>query len=140
MNQHGIGKSEEKEMQLSTLESTANNVNQGAPQPNPNVLLLLYDGAIRFVRLAREQIEAGNTSAKEVSLSKAYAIISEFINSLDREQAPELCENLTRIYEFMLTKLTEANTNMDTEPLDLVLRYLTDMRTTWSEAIEQTTA
>lgn len=125
-------------MQLSTFEKPTNTFNRGTPQPN--VLLLLYDGAIRFVKLAREQIEAGNTSAKEVSLSKVYAIISEFINSLDREQAPELCENLTQIYEFMLTKLTEANTNMDTEPLDIVLRYLTDMRHTWSEAIEQTTA
>lgn len=125
-------------MQLSTFESSTDKFNRGTQQSN--VLLLLYDGAIRFVKLAKEQIDTGNTSAKEVSLSKAYAIISEFINSLDREQAPELCENLTQIYEFMLTKLTEANTNMDTKPLDLVLRYLTDMRHTWSEAIEQTTA
>ena len=129
-------------MQLSTTQQNVTNqpplADQGAPQGN--VLLLLYDGAIRFVKLAKDQIEAGNVSAKEVSLSKAYAIISEFINSLDRDRAPDLCENLTQIYEFMLSKLTEANANMDSEPLDLVLGYLTDMRKTWSEAIAQTTA
>jgi flagellar protein FliS len=109
----------------------------GAPQEN--VLLLLYDGAIRFVTLARDQIEEGNNSAKEISLAKAYAIISEFINSLDRNRAPELCENLAQIYEFMLAKLTEANATMNSEPLDIVIGYLTDMRKTWAEAIAQTT-
>ena len=109
----------------------------GAPQEN--VLLLLYDGAIRFVGLAKDQIEAGNSNAKEISLAKAYAIINEFINSLDRNRAPDLCENLTQIYEFMLAKLTEANANMDPEPLEIVLGYLTDMRKTWSEAITQAT-
>jgi len=109
----------------------------GAPQGN--VLLLLYDGAIRFVSLAKDQIDAGNSSSKEVSLAKAYAIISEFINSLDRDRAPDLCENLAQIYEFMLAKLTEANANMDSAPLDIVLGYLEDMRKTWAEAIAQTT-
>lgn len=107
--------------------------------PQGNVLLLLYDGAIRFINLASDQIKAGNTNAKEVSLAKAYAIINEFINSLDRNQAPDLCENLTQIYEFMLAKLTEANANMDPEPLEVVTSYLTDMRQTWAEAIAQST-
>ena len=114
-------------------------VSQGMGAPQGNVLLLLYDGAIRFVSLAKQQIEMGNKSAKEVSLAKAYAIITEFINSLDRRQAPELCENLAQIYEFMLSKLTEANANMDPEPLKLVLGYLSDMRATWEEAITQST-
>jgi flagellar secretion chaperone FliS len=133
---------EEKEMQLSTTHQSAMKqpVRKDRDTPQGNVLLLLYDGAIRFVKLAQDQIKAGNKSAKEVSLSKAYAIIAEFINSLDRDRAPDLCENLTQIYEFMLSKLTEANANMDPEPLDIVLGYLTDMRQTWSEAVDQTTA
>ena len=125
-------------MELSTTQHNPKRIPFSSKKDaNQNVLLLLYDGAIRFVKLAKDQIETGNTAAKEISLSKAYAIISEFINSLDKEQAPELCENLAQIYEFMLSKLTEANTSMNTEPLDLVLGYLTDMRQTWAEAIAE---
>jgi flagellar protein FliS len=105
-----------------------------------DVLLMLYDGAIRFVGLAKDQIASGNTDAKELSLAKAYAIISEFINALDHESAPELCDNLERIYEFMLAQLAEANGTMDSAPLDIVLGYLTDMRQTWSEAVSQASA
>lgn len=108
------------------------------PVSQGNILLMLYDGAIRFVDLAKNQITEGNRAAKEVSLGKAYAIIAEFINSLDYEQAPELCSNLQKIYEFMLTQLTQANTNMDAKPLDTVLRHLKEMRRTWSEAVENT--
>lgn len=100
-----------------------------------NILLMLYDGAIRFVDLAKSQIEEGNQSAKEISLAKAYAIIAEFINSLDHAQAPELCANLQQIYEFMLAQLTEANATMNPKPLEIVHGYLTDMRRTWSEAV-----
>ncbi len=103
-----------------------------------NILVMLYDGAIRFVDLAKKQIDEGNALAKEISLAKAYAIIAEFINSLDHEKAPELCSNLQQIYEFMLVKITEANTEMNSEPLDLVRGYLTDMRRTWSEAVSRT--
>jgi flagellar secretion chaperone FliS len=125
--------------QQSTPQATPQTL-RGPDAPQGDVLLLLYDGAIRFVNLAKDQIKANNRSAKEVSLAKAYAIINEFINSLDRNRAPDLCENLTQIYEFMLVKLTEANANMDPAPLDIVLGYLTDMRGTWAEAIDQSTS
>jgi len=105
------------------------------PVSQGNILLMLYDGAIRFVDMAKQQIVEGNVTAKEISLAKAYAIIAEFINSLDHRQAPELCENLQKIYEFMLAQLTEANSTGETEPLDIVLGYLNDMRRTWSEAV-----
>ena len=100
-----------------------------------NILLMLYDGAIRFVELAKSQIEEGNVAAKEISLAKAYAIIAEFINSLDFDQAPELCTNLQQIYEFMLAQLTEANASMNTKPLEIVHGYLNDLRNTWVEAV-----
>ena len=111
-----------------------------APAGQGDVLLMLYDGAIRFVGLAKDQIRSGNANAKEISLAKAYAIISEFINSLDHERAPDLCSNLEQIYEFMLCKLAEANGNMDAAPLDIVLGHLTEMRETWSEAVSRATA
>jgi len=99
------------------------------------MLITLYDGAIRFVELAREQIRAGNASAKEISLSKAYAIIAEFMNSLDFEMAPELCTNLYNIYEFMLAQLVEANSSMNADELSPVVDHLVELRDAWNQVV-----
>ncbi len=103
---------------------------------NPGrILLTLYDAAIRFVEKAKDQIKAGDGEGKEASLVRAYAIITEFLNSLDYEQAPELCANLEGIYGFMLAQITEANDKMDTEPLAPVLCHLADLRQAWAQVV-----
>ncbi len=103
---------------------------------NPGrILLTLYDAAIRFVRLGKDQIEAGNAAGKGTNLSKAYAIIAEFIHALDFDKAPELCNNLEQVYGFMLEQITDANTKMDPEPLEVVLRHLQELRETWAQAV-----
>ena len=105
---------------------------------NPGrILLTLYDAAIRFVRLAMQQMREGNVSAKGITLSRAYAIIAEFIHALDHEKAPELCQNLEAIYNFMLEQLSEANAKVDPAPLEPVLNYLTDLRETWAQAVAE---
>ena len=104
---------------------------------NPGrILITLYDAAIRFVRLAIQQIQEGNVPAKGVTLGKAYAIVAEFIHALDHGKSPELCRNLEAIYNFMLEQMTEANANMDEVPLHPVLTHLIDLRETWAQAVE----
>ncbi|MCP4606274.1 MAG: flagellar export chaperone FliS [Proteobacteria bacterium] len=115
-------------------QQTHENIPVESPSPG-TVLLRLYDAAIRFVGLAREQIKAGNVQAKELTLGKAYAIITEFMNSLDHEKAPELCNNLAQIYEFMLAQLEEANGNMDPKPLTPVMKQLADLRDAWAQVV-----
>ena len=103
---------------------------------NPGrILLTLYDAAIRFVKLAIEQIKDGNIPAKGITLGRAYAIIAEFIHALDHSQAPELCGNLESIYNFMLEQMATANLQMDAAPLEPVLTHLIDLRETWAEAV-----
>jgi flagellar secretion chaperone FliS len=103
---------------------------------NPGrILITLYDAAIRFVRLAIQQINDGNAAAKGVTLGRAYAIIAEFIHALDHDRAPELCRNLESIYNFMLEQMSNANLQMDSAPLEPVLTHLIDLRATWSEAV-----
>lgn len=103
---------------------------------NPGrILITLYDAAIRFVRLAMQQIDEGNIPAKGITLGRAYAIIAEFIHALDHAQSPELCRNLESIYNFMLEKMAEANSTMNKAPLQPVLTHLMDLRETWSQAV-----
>ncbi|MDJ0761579.1 MAG: flagellar export chaperone FliS [Myxococcota bacterium] len=124
-------------MQQVTSQPQAIDTTYQMDQNPGKMLLTLYDAAIRFVGLAQKQIEAGNAKAKELTLSKAYAIIAEFINSLDHGKAPELCANLEQIYQFMLGQLIEANGNMDPEPLSPVVDQLTNLRDAWARVVVQ---
>lgn len=106
---------------------------------NPGqILVALYDAAIRNVKHAMDRIDKRDFGGKGVALNKAYAIIAEFINALDYRVAPELCANLEGIYTFMLDQISEANSTMTTEPLSHVLRHLESLRTTWAEAVVRT--
>ncbi len=127
-------------MQMSTYQKATYNKSAIETARPGRILLTLYDAAIRFVQLAEQQIEMGNIAGKGISIGKAHAIVSEFINALDFERSPSLCTNLELIYGFMLGQLAEANANMDTKPLKPVLRHLKELRETWSLAVSQTPA
>ena len=113
------------------------NVNVKTATPG-QILLRLYEGAIRFTRQAKEAIEAGDPAEKGKYISKTMAIIDEFITALDHEKAPELCRNLERLYLFLIDQLTLANSNMDPAPLDIVIEHLSSLHETWEQAVRET--
>ncbi len=103
------------------------------------VLIALYDAAIKFSRLAAHSIDEGKVAEKGVYISKTHRIISEFINALDFEKSPALCEQLEGIYGFMISQLIEANVTMKSAPLNPVISQLEDLRDTWTQAMQQQT-
>ncbi|APG27363.1 flagellar export chaperone FliS [Syntrophotalea acetylenivorans] len=100
------------------------------------ILIMLYDGAIRFTRQAINAIETGDQNGKTHGIQKAMAIISEFRNTLDHNIGGEIAANLDALYEFMISSLTQANLKNDLEPLQVVDNLLSDLRETWNEAIQ----
>lgn len=110
--------------------------NQIATASPEQILLLLYDGAIRFTRLAIAGIENESYEQKAKGISKTMAIVAEFSNSLDRELGAHIADDLDALYDFMIRELTQANLKDDIEKLKNVEKLLIDLRLTWSEAIE----
>ena len=100
------------------------------------ILLMLYDGAIRFTRQAMYGLEEENLTIFYHGIQKSMAIITEFSNSLDREIGGEIAENLDALYHFMIRELTLANLHKDIEKLRVVEKLLVDLRATWGEAVE----
>lgn len=99
------------------------------------IMLMLYDGAIRFAKIAKKKIEDEDLSGKGTYIGKVQAIISELMGSLDFSIAPELCTQLEQLYIYMMEQLTEANVNVDVEPIDLVIKLLTTLREGWGQAL-----
>lgn len=100
------------------------------------ILIMLYDGAIRFCRQATEFMLAGQMTAKAEKISRVIAIVSELANTLDHEIGGEIAEELDALYNFMIRELTQANLQNDTEKLTVVENLLSDLRETWMQAIE----
>ncbi len=100
------------------------------------ILIMLYDGAIQFLNKAKIAIEKHDVEAAHNNLISTQNIIYEFINSLDREVAPDLADRLTSLYEYFIRRLIQANMKKEIAPIDEVLGYLKSLKATWEKAIE----
>ncbi len=100
------------------------------------ILLMLYDGAIRFTRQAIAGVEDNKPEMRRYGISKSMAIVSEFAKSLDHKMGAHFAEDLDALYAFMIRELTQANLDNDIEKLKVVEKLLVDLRGTWAEAIE----
>lgn len=100
------------------------------------ILVMLYDGAIRFCRQAKMAMETGNKLVQAEKISRTMAIVSEFSNTLDHKVGGQIAEDLDALYAFMIRELTRAGRENDQKALETVGDLLSDLRGTWIEAIE----
>ena len=98
------------------------------------ILLMLYAGAMRFVRFARLGIEKKSAKIRGENISKVIAILTELDCALDREIGEELVENLSGLYHYMMKRLTIANVKNDAGALDEVERLLRELKEGFDEA------
>ena len=92
------------------------------------ILLALYDGAIKFCKQARIAIENNNPAQKGQKIGSVMAILTELSATLDHDRAPELCDNLARLYDYLIDRLQVASGEMDVGPLDEVTVHLQKLR------------
>lgn len=101
------------------------------------VLVALFDGLFRFLLVAKHTLpQPGKRAQAGEALSRAHAIVSELYAGLDRDHYPDLVDNLTRIYEFCLSKITHANLKNDVASIDDVMRILTPIREGFTHAVK----
>ena len=93
--------------------------------------MMLYEGAIKFCRQARQALEQADFDASYTSLSRAEKIVLELSSSLRREHAPELCDKLSALYIYIYRRLVDANTQREIKPLDEAIDLLEYQRDTW---------
>ncbi len=115
----------------------ANQVQTASPE---QVLIMLYDGAVRFLREARTAIENGDRVGMLQKKSRVVAILTELSNTLDFEKGGEIAENLDGLYWYMIRELTSANTGDGSEALTVSEDILLDLRDGWVQAIEKNRA
>lgn len=101
------------------------------------LLIALYDGLFRFLGVAAHAMRANRRAQAGESISRAYSILSELYIALDHDKAPDLCRNLAALYDFSMSRLTQANLKQDPTMLDDVIKVLTPVREAFGEAVKQ---
>jgi flagellar biosynthetic protein FliS len=104
--------------------------------PNETLLLLLLEKAIDRQDLAIEAIERSDKVGSREHLAFTREVFSELILSLDKEAAPELSNQLNRLYMWCIRELARAGSQQDPELVRGVRKVTVSLLETWTEAIE----
>ena len=99
------------------------------------LLLMLYEGAIKYARQAQKDMEERNIEAANNKLKKTEDIISELMVSLNMDEGGEIAQNLYNLYDYMNRRLIQANIRKDPGLVDEVINLLTSLKESWEEAI-----
>ena len=101
------------------------------------ILLMLYQSAIKSCKKAIEAIEKKDVAKKGEHISKLQNIVVELNNSLNFDIGGDVARELSSLYDYLLHSSTQANIKIDTEPLKGCLKVLTTLYEGWNEAIKQ---
>lgn len=112
------------------LQTSVSTTSQG------EILLMLYDGAIKFLRQAQEQIRQKDYAKKGILISKALDILAELEGSLNTQKGGDIATNLHKLYFFCQTKLLQANIKMDVDMVEDVIKILDGLRSAYQEVVK----
>ncbi len=97
------------------------------------IISLMYDGALNFIRLAKEKLAAGDLAGKGLYTGKATAVIGELSSALNMKEGGEIANNLKMLYDYILDRLVHANLHNDPQGFDEAVRLLDILRSGWKE-------
>jgi flagellar protein FliS len=100
-------------------------------QSKGRLIVLLYDGAIKFMKLAIKELEADNFEAKGRYINKAKDIINELNAVLDMNAGGEVAANLRKLYLYMDNRLSEANIKRDPKMIQEVIELMEQLNNSW---------
>ncbi len=112
------------------LQTQVTTNNQG------EILVMLYDGAIKFLSSAKERIAAKDPAGKGILISKAMDVLNELDSTLNMEKGGELAKNLHSLYDFCNRRLLMANLKQSAEIVDEVLKVLTGLRGAYAQILD----
>jgi flagellar secretion chaperone FliS len=97
------------------------------------LVVMLYDGCLRFLHQAAYAMREGQPAAAGARLSRAEAIVDELLTTLDLEQGGVIASRLQGIYVFCSRELLRARAERDAAAIDAVAELLSELRDAWAQ-------
>ncbi len=105
--------------------------------PREQILLMLYEAAIKFNKLAIIAAEEKKIADRGQNILKAYDIIMELQVSLDHKVGGEMATQLDQLYTYILDQYTKGNISGEIEPLRNALKIIENLFDGWKVAVEK---
>src|SRR5690625_1628918 len=112
-------------------QSNAVNTASGA-----ELTLMLYNGCIKFIKRAQKDMKDQNYEAKNTNIQKAQTIVQELMLTLN--QKIDLSHQLLPLYDYINHLLMEANIHNKNDLLEQAIKFVSELRDTWKNAILKT--
>lgn len=101
------------------------------------ILLKLYETMTLSLKMAHKGIVSKSPKIRGENISKVMAVLTELDASLDRENGGELADNLSRLYRFVMDRLTIANFRNDAAALEDADNVISELHQGFKAAAEQ---
>jgi len=97
------------------------------------LVVMLYEGAIRFLTRAATDIRNNDLVSKSQSISRAVAIIQHLRNTLDLEKGEYIARDLDRLYAYTLSRVLDGSTKLDAAAIEEAIKVLSNLLPAWEE-------
>lgn len=111
--------------------------NQITTASEGQLIIMLYDGALRFLSRAGQAVIEKNIEESHMFITKTRKIVLELMFSLDMEKGGSISKNLYELYFFINQELIKANIKKDKDIIDNCHGILKDLRDTWKQVVEK---
>jgi flagellar protein FliS len=101
------------------------------------LVVMLYDGALRFLSEAKAAQAIGDMPRRAHALRRVAAIIAECHSTLDLERGGGLAAELDRLYSYISARLLDITVKKDATAIDEIHKLLTPLRNAWADATAQ---
>lgn len=102
-----------------------------ATADSARLILMLFDGLLESLAVARGHMTYGNLAGKGKAISRASGIVLGLQGALDFDQGGNLARNLDELYSYVTRRLLHANANNDVEAIDEVRGLMQEIREAW---------
>ena len=109
--------------------------NEVATSSQGKLIIMMYEGALKFVTLAIEGIDSKDLSKKGTYINKTHDIVNELSCALDMKKGGDVAQKLESLYQFILHQLTLANIKSDRKALESIVNVLTPLMEAWKELL-----
>ncbi len=111
-----------------------NNVSVESPE---KLILMLYEGALKFASQAKFAIENNNIEKRVYWVNRVMAIYFELMNSLDFSTGGNIAHYLSGLYKREIQLLTEANITNDVAKIDEVINVTKELIEAWKDSMAE---
>lgn len=107
--------------------------NEVLTAPKKKLVIMLYDGAIKNLKLSKLAMAENSIEKANNAIIKAQNILAEFMSTLNFDDGGDIAVNLMSLYQYMYDRTIRANIDKDPEVVDEVIGMLEELRDVWSQ-------